>query len=132
MATLSCAVLLVGCGSDSDSSEAAPDDGPMATYPGADGTGMFSSASGALSLSDGCVVLDIVRGEQRLVPLFPDESVSWNDEQQTIVTSRGGLRLGERYEFGGGGIRAPSSDSAVPEGCPNDAGFFLVGFLPEQ
>ena len=78
------------------------------------------------------MVLASVRGGQRLIPLFPDESVSWNEQERAIITSGASLRLGERYELGGGGSSAlaPSSDRTVPEGCPADAKFFLVGFLP--
>jgi len=90
---------------------------------------MFSSIEGVLELHDGCLLIKIRNGT-KLIPVFPLESVLWENEKQALVADDADLVLGKKYKLGGGAVDGRPVDAHVPTECPDNLRYFVVGQVP--
>lgn len=105
-----------GCGG---ASEAPPSD--VAHYE-AEGSGSDAALlPGRLVREGGCTYL-VDESDVRWVPAFPDEGISWSDDELVVGSAR--YPLDTRVELGGG--EGSRSGTVLPDGCDEDAQVWRV------
>ncbi|MGI8939641.1 MAG: hypothetical protein ACR2JF_15795 [Iamia sp.] len=135
---------LVSCGTDSPA-DGAPNDpsyGPLAVVPGPP-NGQEALLPARLEVTDDCVTAVLADGREWLLA-WPQDSTSWDDENQTVTYSDGRttveLRHGDSFSFGGGGTSVAEGGSeriasigwvAEPaEACPDET-IWSVGSIAD-
>jgi hypothetical protein len=120
--SLLASLFLAGCEDEEDP----PADlvAPVAIH---DGTWNYDSAliQGTLVEEDGCLVL--LAGDQRVLPAFADDRVTWDPPSHTLTVGGVEFRPGEPARFGGSGTDGPELPAtlrwvnAPVDGCRYDS-----------
>lgn len=95
--------------------------------PDADG-GDAAGIQGVLELVNGCLRVRDDRDDVGTVtyPAFAAGTFRWDAGSQTLTVDGSAITVGDQVLLGGGTGSTDRADVSAPEGCDDDAGFFIV------
>lgn len=105
---------------------AIPRSGPVAVYPMPD-AGMDALLTGTLRVVGGCVVVEPTQGAL-IVPVFPVDDVSWDDETRTLTFQGTSYQDGDPISLGGGHGTVDPESGYVPDECADREAFLVSPF----